>query len=591
MANFASINSEFSDVSDLESTFKIRFVNTTRAIDLTFTWICKSLRSASFQYAQGEDVFDQGNEARIAVSADIASSSISSFMQVSTFDVDFNFEIEANEYGWTITDEGGIGASNVTLTEVPEVVPAKNFELTGFSIAEAADPCADIQVTIEENDGVAPYTWITPSNASITLVADIARAASDQLITVTLEDDETDQASINNVTIPRIFTSSEIADIAVVTNPGGLDATVTILMGTQDFGTYLFSIDGLNYTVSNVFENVTAGSYVLSVNDGYGCVVTTNFDVVLPAVDNYFRVAKLNAIEFKIPDSKRQNFNNTLFVDMAQPHRVQTNKYCQVYFDNELVPAQFQSNFSGAHTITVREYKGADLAVINPVMVYDSPEEFKYYEFTVNMALYSNKTIQITIVPDGVTLGDPNSAISEPIQVISSDPENKYVKVQYQSNVNCSDVYWVSGFSPFFYFEGEVADTFPLINKEVSRDCYWNTNTQSRELMRQIRVTAKQQPHYIFEKLQWALGNGQGPGNYYAINDMWVNSEEGAWEEPDFPDKYSLADSEAKLEQRDVFTGDLSTTPAPPITINYLLVNPGNNGGLLVGPNDEYLVV
>ena len=122
-------------------------------------------------------------------------------------------------------------------------------------------------------------------------------------------------------------------------------------------------------------------------------------------------------------------------------------------------------------------------------------------------------------------------------------------------------------------------------------DCKWNVNTQSRELKRLIDFKVKQQPYYVFEKLIWALGNGQGPGNFYFVNDVSVNSEDAGFEEPDFPEKYSLADSEAKLQERDVFAGDLSSTPTPIETVNYLLVNPDNDGGLLVSPDDEITFV
>jgi len=587
MANFAKIVATYSDLSGIDSTFKIRFVNTSRSIDLTFTWICKSLRVAAFQVTQGSDANSQGFNALDAVATDINNSSLVSYMIVGT--ASNAFQVEAAEYGWTVEEVTGSGTPNVTFVETPEVVPLKNFELTSFSIAEAAAPCADIQVTIEENDGVAPYSWITPVNSSTTLVADVTRGAIDQLITVTLEDSELDQASINNVTIPRIFTSSEIADIGV--DAGPLDATVTVLMATQDFGTYLYSIDGVNFQVSNIFTNVEEGSYTLSVNDGYGCVVTKAFTVTLPTAENYFRVPKLNTIEFKVPDDKRQNFNNTLFVDMLLPFRAQKNKYCQVYFDDEICSVQFQSNFD-SHTVKVINYNtGAEIATIVPVMVYDSPEGFKYYEFTVNFTLYSDLVIQIQIIPTGETLGGGLAAKSEPLDVRTEDLENEFVKIQYQSNVNCSDIYWISGFNPYLYVLGQVADTLPQINKEVARDCNWNQNTQSRELIRQIQLFVSKQPAYIFEKLQWALGNGQGKGNYYLVNDMSVNGEAGAFEDPSFTDKYSLGDSQAKLEQKDLFTGDLSLTPTPPVTVNYLLVNPSNEGGLLVGPDDEYTLV
>ena len=590
MANFTKIEVTFFGFSEIGSGYDIKFTRLSDVHEITIPWRCVTTRSAQYEYSKGSDKTTQGINGLAAASDDVEQDLIlSPVFNVET--LTDGFRIIANAYGWDVSLVSQSGASRSIINSTPEVEPIKNFELTSFSIAEAADPCANIQVTIEENDGVAPYTWIAPVNASTTLVADIARAAADQLITVTLEDSDTDQASINNVTIPRIFTNFEINDIDVVSNPGGLDATVTVSMITQDFGTYLYSIDGVNFQVSNIFTNVVDGNYTLSVNDGYGCVVTTPFTVSLPTADNYFRVPKLNAIEFKVPDDKRQNFDNTLFVDMKLPLRVQKNNYCQVYFDDEICSVQFQSNFD-SHTVKVINYNtGADLAAIVPVMVYDSPEGFKYYEFTVNFALYSGLVIQVQIIPVGETLGGGFAAKSEPLDIRSEDLYNEFVKVQYLSNVNCSDIYWISGFSPFLYVRGQVADTLPQINKEVARDCNWNQNTQSRELIRQIQLSVSDQPYYVFEKLQWALGNGQGKGNFYLVNDMSVNAEAGAFEDPSFTNKYSLGDSKANLEQKDLFTGDLSLTPTPPVTINYLLVNPSDEGGLLVGPDDEYTIV
>ena len=97
MANFAKIVATYSDLSSIDSTFKIRFVNTTRSIDLTFTWICKTLRTAAFQVTQGSDANSQGFFALDAVATDIASSSLVSFMSVAT--ASNAFQIEAIEYG------------------------------------------------------------------------------------------------------------------------------------------------------------------------------------------------------------------------------------------------------------------------------------------------------------------------------------------------------------------------------------------------------------------------------------------------------------------------------------------------------------
>ena len=356
MANFAKIDLLTTGVSDLFSSFQIKFVNTSRSIDVTFTWTCETLRTSAFRYTQGVDILEQAGNLSEAVDADTANSIISAF--VLTTGGGLVVTLEMTEFGWVITDEGTTGNTNITLTEIPEVLPAKNFELTSFSLAAAVLPCANIEVTITENDGVSPYTWISPANASTTLVADIARAAADQLITVILEDDEADQASLPNVTIPRLFTAVEISSISVVANAGGLDATVTVFMATEDFGTYEVSLDGSNFQLSNVFPNVLDGSYTLYVNDGYGCLANTGFTVdvsqsverdaavgVVPTANSMRMVQRIT--------SRFNNLENTLYQGEFYPNETK-HRYNQLYQTNDgVIPTQFRSNYDGLSVKTV----------------------------------------------------------------------------------------------------------------------------------------------------------------------------------------------------------------------------------------------
>lgn len=349
MANFAKIIISFNGISDLSSTFTIRFNET---INLDRQWTCVTTRSGSFQYERGSDQDDQALKCLDAVAADIANDgTLSPFMIVDNPD-DGALEITANEFGWTIELLAETGNVDATFTEVPEVLPVKNFQLLGFTLAQAVLPCANIEVTITENDGVAPYTWISPANASTTLSADIARTASDQLITIILEDSEADQASLPNVTIPRLFTAVEISNISVVTNVGGLDATVTVFMATEDFGTYQFSIDGSNFQLSNVFTNVVDGSYTLFVNDGFGCIVNTGFTVdvsqsierdaavgLVPTANSMRMVQRIT--------SRFNNLENTLYQDEFYPNETK-HRYNQLYQTNDgVIPTQFRSNYDG----------------------------------------------------------------------------------------------------------------------------------------------------------------------------------------------------------------------------------------------------
>ena len=376
-----------------------------------------------------------------------------------------------------------------------------------------------------------------------------------------------------------------------LTQPNKGESNGSITINATSSGVITYSLDGGTFQASNIFPDLPAAEYVVTIRDDTGNCSDVDQDIVL--TEKYFRIPKLNAIEFTIKDSNRANLNNTLFNDMKLPFRARGNDFCQPYFDHEIVPVQFQSNFA-SHTINVRNFiTGAILSTITPFRAFDSPEGFVYWDFTINMALYSDKTIFTTIIPVGETLVGGNAGISEPLKImnLADDIEKEYQKVKWKSNKNHSDIYWNSGFAPFLYVRGQVASALPQINKEVSMDCKWNVNTQSRELKRLIDFKVKQQPYYVYEKLIWALGNGQGPGNFYFVNDVSVNSEDAAFEEPDFPEKFSLADSEAKLQERDVFAGDLSTTPTPVETVNYLLVNPNNDGGLFVSDKDEILFV
>lgn len=350
MANFAKITCEYSDFAALSSNYRIRFIRLSDSANLGFNWTHVTTRFSLLQISQGVDATDQGIKAIAAVSADIANQSfVSSIMNVSTFTN--GFQIEANEYGWAINLEVNAGGTNASFVLTSEVVPTKDFQLTGFSLAEAVVPCVDIQVTITEDDGVSPYTWITPSNASTTLVADIARGASNQLITVTLEDDEADQATLNNVAIPRLFTASEISSVSVVTNQGGLDATVTVFMGDLvTFPNVTYSIDGSNFQSSNVFPNVVDGDYTLYVNDGYGCIATQALTVDTSASVQralpYGLVQKVNSLRYIQAVSKQYNtLENTLYRDETYLGENQP-FYAQPYQTNDgIITTQFRSNY------------------------------------------------------------------------------------------------------------------------------------------------------------------------------------------------------------------------------------------------------
>lgn len=352
MANFAKIEIEFTDfTSAFGAELKIRFAGPA-TYDLT--WVSVVLRTGAFQYTvSASEEFEQTTFAFAAIQADIANHGVLSSKMTVTQTGGTTITIEANEFGWALTDNGTDAAVEATLTPTAEVEPAKDFQLTGYSLATAVDPCADVEVTITENgDGVAPYEWIDPVNASVTLVADLARQATTETISITIEDDEADQATLTNVIIPKISNSTDIDSISVVTNPGGFDATVTIFMvdASGDLFSYQFSLDGSSFQTSNVFPNLVDDNYTLYVDDGFGCIFTDTFEVdteqsverILP----HGVVPKAQSFRFvQLVSSQYNTLENTLYQDEVYLGEHKPD-YFQPYQTNDgIITSQFQSNY------------------------------------------------------------------------------------------------------------------------------------------------------------------------------------------------------------------------------------------------------
>lgn len=60
------------------------------------------------------------------------------------------------------------------------------------------------------------------------------------------------------------------------------NGTITVTGVTGGNGSYEYSIDGVNFQISNIFSNLTQGTYEISVKDDSGCILITNEIVIEP---------------------------------------------------------------------------------------------------------------------------------------------------------------------------------------------------------------------------------------------------------------------------------------------------------------------
>ena len=359
MANFAKIEIQFTDFSSSQGAeLKIEFAGSST---YNLLWSSEVIRTIAYTYTISLiDEYDQASLVFAAISADIANHGNLQSKMVVTKSAD-TITIEANEYGWAITDDGTTLDVEATLTPTAEVLPTKDFQLLSSSLAAAsvAAPCGNIELTITSNsDGVGPFTWISPSLSSTTsgqtTYAEVSRQAALSSLNVTIQDADTDQATLNNIQIPPIFTALFISSISSVGNAGGLDSTVTVFMtDTSTHGSlfsYTYSLDGINFQVSNVFPGIVDGSYTLYVNDGFGCVITQGF-----TADAATTIQRRTALELvPIANSLRfvnqevtqfDTYENTLYQDVEYLGE-HTPFYAQPYEHNDgIVLTQFRSNY------------------------------------------------------------------------------------------------------------------------------------------------------------------------------------------------------------------------------------------------------
>lgn len=126
--------------------------------------------------------------------------------------------------------------------------------------------CQNSSVIINTNNNSYSYLW---SNGS-----------TSQSITISQPGNYSVTASFdygNKIcTTTKNFTVI-LSNVATITNIETQDWTDTenmIIVDTNGFGNYEFSIDGINYQDSNIFSGLNSGEYIVYVRDKNGCGIT-----------------------------------------------------------------------------------------------------------------------------------------------------------------------------------------------------------------------------------------------------------------------------------------------------------------------------
>ncbi len=137
----------------------------------------------------------------------------------------------------------------------------------------------DGTITINANGGVAPFSYSIDGGANWQASNIFTKSAG--IYTVIIRDaNGCTRNQSATITEPALLTASSITSNA--TCDGGNDGTITITANGGNL-LYTYSIDGVNFQPSNVF-NVGPGSYTVYVTDNLGCSV--NFPATVNLTNN-----------------------------------------------------------------------------------------------------------------------------------------------------------------------------------------------------------------------------------------------------------------------------------------------------------------
>ncbi len=181
-------------------------------------------------------------------------------------------------YTVTVTDANGCTATATTVVNIitqPLNVVANQVLITCFNAADGV-------LTLCLNDGQPPYTIVSSPSVPFTTTS---TPDCDQLVTYSgipaggFQWTVTDAggATFSNLAIypnpPAIFASASVS---------GNSISVSVTGGTPG---YLYSIDGANYQITNVFTNVPSGTYTVYVKDSNGCIEVLENILISSATD------------------------------------------------------------------------------------------------------------------------------------------------------------------------------------------------------------------------------------------------------------------------------------------------------------------
>lgn len=252
------------------------------------------------------------------------------------------FEIVLNNTGGAVT------------TVIDNVIANPVFVIDNVtSLEAAADPCDNVKLSVDTSTQAdqinSPISQAVASNPFVfeTLRADL----------ITVEMENSGVSDTVKIRAPKLLTAYINLDILATPNGGTL--TVNRIAPLNDNGNideplilkFTYSLDDVDYEISNSFTNLPAGNYTVYIKDNIGCQISMPFTVeefegVEPKRTPVFEISNLNSIRCKLNQDLtvvRKNDENTLSYEERDNRPIKN--FVQWFEKGDTIRTQIKSNY------------------------------------------------------------------------------------------------------------------------------------------------------------------------------------------------------------------------------------------------------
>tara|TARA_R110000796_G_scaffold58535_1_gene135216 strand:+ start:1785 stop:3836 length:2052 start_codon:yes stop_codon:yes gene_type:complete len=299
------------------------------------------------------DVGNEVNAANLATAINLDANIVLDINATSLANV---VTITSSSYSAVSVTGSMITNSKVTYQIIAGTVPLDKSLVVSSYAAGSPDVCVNINAILGITGGNSLYNVyvdnvIAISNQASPITVSLIRGDRSKIAVSDTLGEVIGAISTNN---PRKLISSDITtDIINLTT--GANITVTVAYISPYVSVYEYSIDGTNYSTTNIFTSLSNGNYTIYVKDALGCIISKSVivDGATSLGETIFSISDINPIRYsKYEVNKKNNYKNTL---SSNSLRLIKYPYIQQFLETDIPTTQFKTNAQYVNVFAIKE--------------------------------------------------------------------------------------------------------------------------------------------------------------------------------------------------------------------------------------------